>query len=115
MDRRHRARRHGPLARALPRRRAAARVRRRVPRGGGARARGASAAAAAPPAEAEIDALLGEVDEFVVVDHLFWGLWAVNQEASEGCAEHDYLHYATVRLGEFWRLEDARAAPTSGT
>ena len=80
-----------------------------------ARARGASAAAAAPPAEAEIDALLGEVDEFVVVDHLFWGLWAVNQEASEGCAEHDYLHYATVRLGEFWRLEDARAAPTSGT
>ena len=59
--------------------------------------------------------LLGEVDEFVVVGHLFWGLWAVNQEASEGCAEHDYLHYATVRLGEFWRLEDARAAPTSGT
>ena len=45
--------------------------------------------------------LLCEVQKFLLVNHLYWGLWAVNQAAEEGCDEFDYINFATSRFGEF--------------
>lgn len=45
--------------------------------------------------------LLGQVQKFILVNHLYWGLWAVNQAAEEGCDEFDYITYATNRFKEF--------------
>jgi len=47
--------------------------------------------------------LLEQVQKFLLVNHLYWGLWAVNQAAVEGCDEFDYLNFATSRIGEFRR------------
>lgn len=47
--------------------------------------------------------LLNQVKEFVLVNHLYWGLWAINQAAEEGCEEFDYIKYATNRFNEFYR------------
>ena len=38
----------------------------------------------------------------IMVNHLYWGLWAVNQAAEEGCDEFDYLTYAANRLNEYY-------------
>lgn len=48
-----------------------------------------------------LEMLLEEVDAFVLVNHLYWGLWAVNQAKSEGCGEFDYLLYAYNRFHRF--------------
>jgi len=50
---------------------------------------------------AEASDLLDEVRKFLLVNHLYWGLWAVNQAAEEGCDEFDYINFATSRFGEF--------------
>jgi ethanolamine kinase len=50
----------------------------------------------------QVDDLLQEIRGFVLANHLVWGLWAVNQAASEGCDEFDYLQYAECRLGQYW-------------
>ena len=47
--------------------------------------------------------LLDQVKEFVLINHLYWGLWAVNQAAEEGCVEFDYITYATNRFGQFYK------------
>jgi ethanolamine kinase len=47
--------------------------------------------------------LLNQVKEFVLINHLYWGLWAINQAAEEGCDEFDYIKYATNRFNEFYR------------
>ncbi|KAL3795889.1 hypothetical protein HJC23_002160 [Cyclotella cryptica] len=47
--------------------------------------------------------LLNQVKEFVLVNHLYWGLWAINQAAEEGCEEFDYITYAKNRFNEFYR------------
>jgi ethanolamine kinase len=54
-------------------------------------------------AQAEARDLLERVQKFLLVNHLYWGLWAVNQAAVEGCDEFDYLNFATSRIGEFRR------------
>ncbi len=54
-------------------------------------------------AEAEARDLLGQVQKFLLVNHLYWGLWAVNQAAVEGCDEFDYLNFASSRIGEYRR------------
>ena len=51
---------------------------------------------------AEATALLSHVQKFIMVNHLYWGLWAVNQAAEEGCDEFDYLTYAANRLNEYY-------------
>jgi len=45
--------------------------------------------------------LLKSVSKFILVNHLYWGLWAVNQAAEEGTEEFDYINYATNRFNEF--------------
>jgi len=46
--------------------------------------------------------LLSHVQKFILVNHLYWGLWAVNQAAEEGCDEFDYLTYASNRFNEYY-------------
>jgi len=46
--------------------------------------------------------LLSHVQKFILVNHLYWGLWAVNQAAAEGCKEFDYLTYASNRFNEYY-------------
>jgi ethanolamine kinase len=50
---------------------------------------------------AEAADLLEEVGKFLLVNHLYWGLWAVNQAAEEGCDGFDYINFATSRFKEF--------------
>ena len=53
----------------------------------------------------ELKDLMIEVEAFALVNNLYWGLWAVNQAASEGCNEFNYLLYAENR---FKRYRDCR-------
>ena len=53
-------------------------------------------------ATTDVDALMREVQIFLLVNHLYWGLWAVNQAVSEGCAEYDYMMYAVNRIRQYW-------------
>ena len=55
--------------------------------------------------EFELEELKRDVEVFASVNNLYWGLWAVNQAACEGCAGFDYLLYATNR---FRRYVDTR-------
>ena len=52
---------------------------------------------------AEAMELYAQVKEFVLVNHLYWGLWAINQAAEEGCEDFDYITYATKRFEEYYR------------
>jgi len=54
----------------------------------------------------EVTGLLKEADRFVVVNHAFWGVWAVVQAREEGCEGFDYLRYAASR---FQRLAALRS------
>merc|ERR1719469_900721 len=51
-----------------------------------------------------LQSLLSEVDCFILVNHLYWGLWAVNQASAEGCDDFDYLLYAANRIGQYRAL-----------
>lgn len=53
---------------------------------------------------AEAADLLSHVQKFVLINHLYWGLWAVNQAAEEGCEEFDYINYASNRFNMFWKI-----------
>lgn len=46
--------------------------------------------------------MLREVQAFIKANHLYWGLWAVNQAATEGCQEFDYMEYAANRIKQYW-------------
>lgn len=50
----------------------------------------------------EVSHFLDDVRTFLLVNHLYWGLWAVNQAAEEGCDGFDYLAFATNRFKEFY-------------
>lgn len=58
-------------------------------------------AASGRPAE-NVDALHNDVKAFVLVNHLYWGLWAINQASSEGCQDFDYLLYASNRFARYF-------------
>jgi ethanolamine kinase len=60
----------------------------------------------------ELRNMMAEVDTFVLVNHLYWGLWAVNQAKSEGCGEFDYLLYAHNRFRQF-NMQKTSANPPS--
>ena len=50
----------------------------------------------------EVNNFLDDVQKFLLVNHLYWGLWAVNQAAEEGCDGFDYICFATNRFKEFY-------------
>ena len=52
--------------------------------------------------EEDISSLTKEVEAFVLANHLYWGLWAVNQAAAEGTEEFDYLTYAVNRFKRYF-------------
>ena len=64
-----------------------------------------------PPTQPQIDALLKEIKGFVLANHLVWGLWGVNQSATEGCEEFDYLQYGKCRIERYF--EDKKAWDTN--
>lgn len=51
--------------------------------------------------DAEVDVLHTEVQAYILVNHHYWGLWAVNQASTEGCDDFDYLLYAKHRIGRY--------------
>jgi ethanolamine kinase len=54
----------------------------------------------------EVNDLLGAVLTFLLVNHLYWGLWAVNQAAEEGCDGFDYISFATNRFKQFYAMKE---------
>eukprot|EP00934_Nitzschia_sp_Nitz4_P007306 Nitzschia sp. Nitz4//scaffold49_size126201//59877//61004//NITZ4_003642-RA/size126201-processed-gene-0.173-mRNA-1//-1//CDS//3329553149//7296//frame0 len=58
------------------------------------------------PTEAQVHQLLNEVTGFVLANHLVWGLWAINQAATEGCEEFDYIQYGTCRITRYWQEKE---------
>lgn len=60
----------------------------------------------ATPSESQIQQLLWEVKGFVLANHLVWGLWAVNQAATEGCESFDYLQYAKCRIERYFHEKE---------
>ena len=53
-------------------------------------------------ANLNVEKLLDEVEKFMWVNNIYWGLWAVNQAAAEGCKEFDYLLYADNRFRQYY-------------
>ena len=51
--------------------------------------------------DAQVDEMVQHVHLFQLINHVYWGLWAVNQAAAEGCNEFDYLLYGTKRLERY--------------
>eukprot|EP01052_Picozoa_sp_SAG31_P021252 SAG31_NODE_1634_length_7683_cov_10.287843_3_plen_455_part_00 len=63
------------------------------------------------PSPAQVDSLLEEAAQFVLVNHWYWGLWAINQARDEGCEEFPYLTYARSRIDEYYNKKgDAGAS-----
>lgn len=54
-----------------------------------------------PVTNEQVDDLLNEVKAFILANHLYWGLWAVNQASAEGCEDFDYLLYASNRFSQY--------------
>ena len=48
--------------------------------------------------------LVYESNKFVLLNHWFWGLWAVNQVVLEGVDDFDYITYAESRAKQYWYL-----------
>jgi ethanolamine kinase len=49
-----------------------------------------------------VQQLLVQIKGFVLANHLVWGLWAINQAATEGCQGFDYLHYGSCRINRYF-------------
>lgn len=64
--------------------------------------RAAGSASSADEEGERVNSFLKEIHAFVLANHLYWGLWAVNQAATEGCNDFDYLTYAENRFGEYF-------------
>jgi ethanolamine kinase len=54
------------------------------------------------PTSKDVESLLYEINGFILANHLYWGLWAVNQAATEGCQGFDYLLYGTNRMKQYF-------------
>ena len=50
----------------------------------------------------QVSEFLSQVETFLMPNHLYWGFWAVNQAATEGCQEFDYMEFARNRLAQYW-------------
>ena len=52
--------------------------------------------------EMEIETLSKEVQGFILANHLYWGLWGVNQASAEGTEGFDYMQYAINRFAQYY-------------
>ena len=52
--------------------------------------------------EKQVSTLLDEIEAFMLANHLYWGLWGVNQAATEGCESFDYLLYGSNRIKQYF-------------
>lgn len=52
--------------------------------------------------DAAVQALVDEANSYVLVNHWYWGLWAVNQATTEGIEDFDYLTYAESRAQRYF-------------
>jgi len=62
----------------------------------------------APTAEisdGDLETFHSQVKAFILVNHLFWGLWGINQAAKEGCHEFDYLMYGSLRIQQYYKCK----------
>ena len=50
--------------------------------------------------------LLEQVRAFIMVNHLYWGLWGVNQASTEGCKDFDYLLYSSNRFRQYYKCKE---------
>ena len=55
------------------------------------------------PSDEDIETMQRELQSFILVNHLYWGLWAVNQAAMEGTEEFDYMAYASNRFKQYYK------------
>jgi ethanolamine kinase len=77
---------------------------------------GTAAAAAVDPSPRRLNSLWEEVRFFVLVNHLYWGLWALNQSSSEGNQTYDYETYAYHRFRQYFHCKnEVVGAPTALT
>jgi ethanolamine kinase len=58
--------------------------------------------------EDQVRAWLSDVSMFQLANHLYWGLWAVIQAASNGCQEFDYLLYGSCRIKQYYTSKRAQ-------
>jgi ethanolamine kinase len=58
------------------------------------------------PTVAQVEKMTKHVHAFILANHLYWALWAVNQAATEGCGSFDYLAYGTNRIRQYWVCKD---------
>ena len=49
----------------------------------------------------QVEEFRREVQAFLLPNHLYWGLWAVNQAATEGCFKYDYMMYGMERFKQY--------------
>lgn len=48
-----------------------------------------------------VRSLLKGVHAYVLANHLYWCLWAIDQADMEGCEDFDYQKYVSNRFGEY--------------
>jgi thiamine kinase-like enzyme len=60
--------------------------------------------------DSAVEWFVDEIRYFVLANHLYWGLWAVNQAATEGCTEFNYMLYAVNRIQEYWTVKKKKHA-----
>ncbi len=60
--------------------------------------------------DTDIQDLLMEIKGFVLANHLVWGLWAINQAATEGCEGFDYMQYGSCRIQRYFLEKEDWAA-----
>ena len=59
------------------------------------------------PLDLSVQTLLQHVQVFLLINHLYWGLWAVNQASAEGTEEFDYMQYAISRLRQYYIAKES--------
>ena len=60
-----------------------------------------------PPEIDTVMSLMEESNKFVLLNHWFWGLWAVNQVVLEGTEDFDYLTYTESRAEQYFKTKEA--------
>ncbi len=55
--------------------------------------------------ENTLSSMMIEIEVFLLANHLYWGLWAVNQAAIEGTNEFDYLAYGVNRFNRYFETK----------
>lgn len=67
--------------------------------------------------EAKLEELLEEVTSFILANHLYWALWAINSASTVGCDTFDYLLYAQGRLQQYQKVKEQvlRTKPTTSS